>query len=143
MDIIEYYKYMTLPWKPRGRDLEKDGGVDCWGLVLLIYKDFYDLSLDDFESISPSNGYTATSEQISSAICGYKDFKEITDAPKQAVANDIVIFNAAGQPLHAGVCLDNKRFMHMDRNSGVTVGKFNSMEWKNRIQGIYRYKANI
>ena len=37
-------KYLGIPYKNMGRDLE---GLDCWGLVLALYKDILKIDLPD------------------------------------------------------------------------------------------------
>ena len=45
MDALWYESYMDLPWKLGGRDRK---GLDCWGLVRLVYKEQLNIELPSF-----------------------------------------------------------------------------------------------
>ena len=42
---MDVNRYVGVPWKVGGRSLE---GADCWGLVMTIYDQEYNVKLNDF-----------------------------------------------------------------------------------------------
>ena len=63
-DLSWLNKYIGKPYKYGGRDLE---GLDCYGLVALIYKDRYQLRLQDW--LVDEIDIKGRSEQIGEVVC--------------------------------------------------------------------------
>ncbi len=128
---IDVSRYASIPFVEKGRDIT---GCDCWGIVFLIFRDFFDIELPTY-----LEDYTSTEDEkvLGAVIAEHKRFNwEEVFIPEQF---DVVLFRLKGQPMHVGVYVGEGRFVHCIQKSGVSVEKVNSIVWRNRIVGYYRY----
>ena len=123
-------QYLGIEYKDFGRDKE---GLDCWGLCVLIAKDIhkYDLPL-------LNNGYESATDGGSVhdlvEIEKLKEWVKVTEYE----AGDIAVFRVAGFSCHVATCVNKKEFIHILAGSDVTIEKFDSLSWSNRLEGVYR-----
>lgn len=120
-------KYLGVPYKHRGRDM---AGLDCWGLVVLVYKDLGISVLDikDYEEGWACKGRNYFLEHH------YENWRKVTE-PQFL---DILLFrNGRGTPYHAGIYLENDRFIQ-GTNTSVVISGLNG-RYRERLEGIYRY----
>lgn len=123
-------EYLGIPYKDFGRDKE---GLDCWGLCVLIAKEKHGYILP-----SLADGYTsATDSNSTSELIEVEKLKD-WDQVKKFKAGDVAVFRFAGFPCHVGMCLDGESFIHILHNSNVTIERFDSIVWRNRLTGVYR-----
>lgn len=124
-----YHKALDIPFKEQGRDYT---GADCWGLIVLAYRDLFGITL-------PSN------DEYYKDVKNYKELAEAlshregwlpTEAP---VTGDVVLFNLSGRPFHIGLMVDEYRFLHLDLETGATLERVDSTLWKKRVEGFYRH----
>jgi len=130
--IVPLWVY-SLPYIEGGRSRD---GVDCWGLIVLLYKHFYNVELDTYPDIRlPSiKEYCETADRLKKEIAKQSYFIEV-DAP---LCGDVILMNILGQPIHIGFCLDNSNMIHTGREHGVVIENFTETKWKSRIAGFYR-----
>lgn len=129
MKLIE--KYIGIPFVHKGRTMK---GLDCWGLIRLVYKDlgFEVAEIDDYEMEGHLQGHDHV-PQI------YADKWERVSVP---VGYDVVLFlNQKGIAYHAGMILPDRRFIHCAKNTGVAIVNFSNVEKMMRVDGFYRLKA--
>jgi len=125
-----FSKYIGIPYKEKGRDI---AGVDCWGLVRLIYKNEFNIDLPSFAE--EYHNTTTVSEAISAHIEGWEQVTELK-------VGDSILFRIVGEPTHIGVYIGNDKFIHTRRKSGTVVESLNSINWRSRIVGYYKYSAS-
>lgn len=122
-------KYLGIPFLHRGRTIK---GLDCYGLIILIYKDLgfkiYDIGEYDLDwGIKGGNLF----------VENYHKQWEQVEVPKLF---DIVLFaNNKNLVVHGGIMLDNNRFLHTCK-AGTVIGNLNSKEWQAHIAGFFRLK---
>lgn len=121
-------KYLGVPYKNMGRDLS---GLDCWGLIVCIYKD-YGIEVFDLENYEQE-----WQRRGGNIILGnyYENWKRVV----QHQCGDVVLINYPKDNIvgHAGVSLGGGMFIHATRN-GVLVSPVKG--WKNRIYGFFRWE---
>ena len=98
---MQLEKYIGLKYKEKGRDFD---GVDCYGLVRLIYKNEFQIDLPSF-----SSEYTQTDvERIQELIAQYKEGWESIEKPEEG---SIVLFRVLGSESHVGIVVNSEQFI--------------------------------
>lgn len=126
--------YITIPYKKMGRD--KDG-LDCWGLVRMIYKDQFNIELPSYV-----DQYNAddTHDSLAELIAISKESWTKTDNP---VVGDVLLLRAEGSLSHVGVVISPTHFIHVIEDINVAIERYDQGKWKNRLEGAYRYDSNL
>lgn len=122
-------KYVGVPFKHNGREL--DDGLDCLGLIYCLYKDLgIDFPSDDGEPIAEDWHKTDPERYVRNLLILGKP----VDIPQRL---DLVYFYMKGAVRHAGIMVDDNRFIHTltNRNSRITrLAKY----WSYALAGVRR-----
>lgn len=126
-------KYVGIPYKHQGRDIF---GLDCWGLIKLIYKDMLGIDIWDI-----GEDYTKewSWEGKDYFIENYQKQWERVTEPR--LFDGVLINNGKGIANHAGIMLDKTKFIHCIK-VGVVISKVTDKRWKDKIAGYFRYRKN-
>lgn len=121
--------YQRIPYKIGGRDRD---GLDCWGLVRLIYAEQFQREIpsltgdyDNLEDVKHLHELVA------------RDIEQWTKV-ELAECGDIVLFNHAGAP-HVGIITEPGKFLHIRAGTTSLNERLSSPHWRSRIRGFYRY----
>lgn len=131
MTINEFVHWAVgVPFVEKGRDYS---GWDCWGSVWCAYRDVYGIFLPkylDYES-------TVEYEQLRLLIDhGKKTWVHVT----KPQSGDVAVFNISGAPCHVAMVVDGRNALHAERKIGTFIEPLNSIIWKKRLEGFYRYE---
>ena len=126
---MNFEKYIGIPYVQKGRD---ENGVDCWGLVRLVYKNELDINLPSFSA----EYETSDNERLEELFAQYKEGWESTDAPE---AGDVVIFRIFGYESHIGVCIGDNKFLHVREARDAVIESLDNPKWSKRITGFFKY----
>jgi len=136
----KFKKYIGIDFVEKGRNIEKDGGLDCWGLCKIVWQNEFDLYVPSY-----SEEYNDLSEKdkISSCI-DYSIDKEWVEVDNPQIG-DGVVFEICNVKFHIGVIIDARydRFLHIVRNGNSCVEKYTSPMWNKRLEGFYRHGEMI
>ena len=123
-------KYLGIPYKMMGRDMN---GLDCYGLIMNIYKDIgYDL-------FDVSQNYSA-GWSFEGKNFFYENYYKEWDIIEKPEPFDIALFhNGMGIANHGGVVLTKGRLIQTGQ-AGTTVVKLDNINIKSRIEGFYRLR---
>lgn len=122
-------KYLGIPYKHQGRSLK---GLDCWGLMMLIYKD---LGLDVFD-IHDDYDLRWARKGKNYFMENYWRGWDKTDNP---LPYDIVLMkNKSGIISHCGMVLLGDVFIHALLNTGVVISSLYDKRYSDSIEGYYR-----
>ncbi|WP_188052257.1 NlpC/P60 family protein [Aureimonas fodinaquatilis] len=126
--------YVGLPFAERGRDGD---GLDCWGLLRLIYREQLGITLPSF-----ADAYMTTEDGVALA-----DLMAGNMGPWIEVARDServgdgVLMTLAGQPRHIGIVAAPGFVLHIERGMGSIIEPFTSPRISRRIVGLFRHRS--
>ena len=128
---LDVKKYAHVPFEPKGRTT---GGWDCWGLVYCLYRD-HGVTLPLY---CEQYANTEDAKELGRLI-GQEKAKWLE--VKQPQPWDVVVTRLKGEPMHCGLYIGNGKMLHCMSGVGTTVERLDSITWRHRIVGYYRYGA--
>lgn len=126
---------LEIPYKHRGRGYD---GVDCYGLIIIFYRDFLGIELLDVcRDYDEDWAFKGIRDYFIENY--HRQFEKVTK-PK---LYDIILFqNKKGIANHGGVVLQNGKFIHCSKD-GVNISRYSEENFKRRFNGFYRYKNGL
>lgn len=118
-------KYFKIPYVNNGRD---HSGCDCYGLVKLLSKELDGKKLPNYhyeDAQNPENGNIYLEE--------LKKGKWVRCVAKKGA---MVLLRIDGVANHAGYMIDDTKFLHITKKTGVAMASINDSMFKNRIIGF-------
>ena len=131
-------KYMRIPFRSKCRGFE---GCDCGGLVWLIYKNELDIELPDWTELYSGTRieHSLELEETVSTMLGENavevDLKDMRPF-------DVISFRIMNAPIHVGLAINNRQFMHiMEGRTNTAVERIDSPQWHKRVTGCFRHES--
>lgn len=129
--------YIGIPYKKNGRD---KSGLDCYGLGILLYKDVFEIDLEEVSFINK--------EIISPGLINKEFLKKsllwdrVFDLKKfDLLAYDTVHIKNKKTVSHVAFYVGSERIMHVNESIGsVVIQKMHS--YGHELIGIYRHAKN-
>lgn len=128
-------RFVGLPYLDRGRSVE---GVDCWGLVWLVYREVRGIDLPSY-----SDRYvTAADRQAMAELIGAElgPWNEIHASTRQIF--DVVLMREGKFPRHVGLIVGRDAMLHAEPNTTSCIARLSSPLIRNRIVGLFRHVAS-
>jgi cell wall-associated NlpC family hydrolase len=136
-------QYIGIPYKHLGRS--KDA-LDCYGLVVTIYRDKLGIELPDVCQYK----YGEQACEYMEAFYTEDKYEHVADFHKlwepveisKLQKYDVILFNAykgVEAPTHSGVYLGSNKFIHVMYNLPVTISRFEKLIGVS-VHSAYRYK---
>lgn len=125
--------YIGLPFAHGGRARE---GLDCWGLVRLIYADQLGIALD------PLDGYATRLERL--RIAGMLS-EQAEQGPWRRLAGerlkpfDVLSFTICNAACHVGVVVDWRDMLHVTEGEMSSLAIHSEGQWARRLIAAYRH----
>jgi cell wall-associated NlpC family hydrolase len=123
-------KYVGIPYVHSGRTTK---GIDCLGLLYLIYSDDFGYDLPDYNNYTHSD-YSTIESVFKTNISQW----ERIEWPEVGC---LIMFNIAGHTTHLGVFVGDGRFIHALDGSDCTIERVDSIKWRGRIEGFYKWNV--
>jgi hypothetical protein len=128
--MIQARNYIGIPFKAHGSDRE---GLDCFGLIRLVYKEAFDIKIDPVPYPDP--------QDLSENAVWIKDTQKDWTETNDPEPGDLISFKILGHESHLGIVYDpGKTFLHSDSSAGVVIERMKSIMWSKRIGKFYRHK---
>lgn len=124
--------YVGLPQLDHGRDR---GGVDCWGLFRLIYREQLGIEL-------PSYAGDYVDPQEHAEVSRIVNAEETTGVwrPVAGVAPfDLLLFRRGRYRSHIGCAVDGRRMIHVQGEDGSKLEPYRTGRWEHRFAGAFRH----
>jgi cell wall-associated NlpC family hydrolase len=130
-EIFAVMKYLGIPYKHMGRTVD---GLDCWGLVKMIYLDLLRVELLDIGEEYPEDWSWKGKDLF------MENYQKQWERVERPLPIDVVLLNnGTGVANHAGVMLNDRNFIHCIK-AGVVVNRVTEKLWKTKVAGFFRYK---
>jgi cell wall-associated NlpC family hydrolase len=125
--------YVGLPYADLGRDRD---GLDCWGLVRLVYGEQLGIDLPDY-----SQAYVSAAErsEVQAVIDGGEASGEWTrvDAYRPF---DLMVFRQGRLRCHVGLCFSQRLMLHIAQGHVSRLETFSAGHWSPRLTGVFRHR---
>ena len=128
-------KYIGIPFKDHGSSLD---GCDCYGLVSLVYRKEFGLTL-------PQIGNLYDTAYDRAAINGL--IAENTNVPwcitvndKQYMPFDVMVFRIAGLDYHMGMWVRPGYMLHVTEGAETGIERYDGIKWGKLLHRVLRHK---
>lgn len=133
MSLREFDDYVGIPFEDHGRSRN---GLDCWGLVQLIYREKLGIEIPGFDDRYAS---VKDKQTLKALIEGnMSDWKKVPI--EEVMAYDCMLMKGLLTDYHIGVVLSRGMLIHVEgSHNGAVIENYNSLRLKNRLLGVYRH----
>lgn len=124
-------KYIGIPYAHKGRTR---AGVDCWGLVRLVFELEFGVRLPSY-----LEGYASAEERAEMAALISAESQSTwmtTDEPR---LGDVALLNIMGQASHVAIVVKPGLMLNVRKGSNVCLERYDSSIWHKRLLGFYRH----
>ena len=128
-----FNNYIGIPFLADGNDRE---GCDCWGLAVLIYKEQLNIDLPVFAGMFV-DGSLASLIRVTKHI---RKIKKTWLKVNEPAPYDIILLRTGNMIYHVGVVIDKKQMLHVMEGINSTIEEFIGLQWKQKVEGFYRWK---
>lgn len=125
--------YVGLPFRPLGRGRD---GVDCWGLLCLVYRERFRIRLPDWiEPYADPHDRTAAAGQFARAAA--QGWRRID--PSSAREGDAVLLRQGGVACHVGLFLGWPWLLHAEPGTETALDRLDGIRWSRRVDSVWRH----
>jgi probable lipoprotein NlpC len=124
-------KLVGIEFKDCGRDRS---GLDCWGLILLIYRELFKVTIMDKDpevsamDVEQANAFFLEQTRL---------WQEVPIGKEKL--GDVIVFKAGGWVNHAGMVVEPGLMIHTRLDLPTCIEHYNLGTWKTKMSGIFRY----
>lgn len=126
--------YVGIPFEPRGRT---DKGLDCYGLLIKVYKEQFGILVPDYlydSQKEPRNCGDLIANGMNGPMWGRVDGSRM-----YWQLGDVCIFSLMGTPFHTTILLPKNFMLHCTTSVGVVIEHMSS-SWSRRMVGVFRHE---
>ena len=130
-------KYVGIPFKDPGDSFK---GCDCYGLVKLLYREEFGLSLPEVGDLYTSAYKRHEVDKTLSAHIDYDWCKKVQkDEPLKPF--DMLVFRIAGTDHHVGLYIREGYMLHVVEGSDSGVERYTGVRWGKQLHRVIRHKV--
>jgi cell wall-associated NlpC family hydrolase len=124
--------YIGIPFLKNGNDRE---GCDCWKLIVMVYREQLGIDLPDYAEIFVDDSL-ASLRRVARTM---KEERLKWRQVQTPIPYDVILLRIDGLVCHAGLVIDRRRMLHIMDGTDSTVEEFTGLQWKQRVEGFYRW----
>lgn len=130
--MTDWTRYVGIPNRAHGRDRS---GVDCWGLVRLVFQEERGIRLPSYVGQCPA---LDEREDLARLITSERDVGPWREVDR-AQPFDVLLFRVGAHETHVGLAVDAKNMLHSFGGAGSVIERMDGPRWRKRLVGVYRY----
>ena len=130
---MDIRRYIGIPFKDGGRGFD---GLDCWGLVRLVWHEERGILMPDM-----GDEYSSAFER--GDVCGlFGKYtaqpwnEDVTGRPRKPL--DVLVFAIGGLEIHAGLWVGDGEMLHVMQGMATAVERYDTFKWNRRLSRILR-----
>lgn len=134
-------KYINLPYREFGRDFD---GVDCYGLITLIYNNELGIIIPDYTDLLCSKTRHNLKEK-QDHILNSIGIKWVPLKNDKFKVYDALVFNKRSNSAiaeHIGMYIGGGKFIHALEDHTSMINRLDSPFWKSTLYGAMRFHGN-
>ena len=125
--------YIGIPFRFQGRDRR---GLDCYGLVVLVYREQLGIELPDYITRYGPEPTRYTLEDT---------YRTALLDPRWTLQNrprigDVVLLRVFGLPIHCGVFVGQHTMLNTRIDVASCLERLDGFQWRDRVVGYFRYE---
>jgi cell wall-associated NlpC family hydrolase len=124
--------YIGMPFKCDGKDRT---GLDCWGLVALVYKEQLGIELPLYKGVFTDLSQACLRRVAATMKYERRKWHEVKDPQLY----DVIMLRSGEYAWHVGLVINKREMLHVEVGIDSVVEEFTGRQWKDRIEGFYRY----
>jgi cell wall-associated NlpC family hydrolase len=130
-------QYIGLPFLAGGRDRD---GLDCWGLVSLVYREQLGVALDDLSGLYLDD---CAVKDIAPLIARQAEGPQWRKVERDAVQPfDVLVFRRGALAAHVGLVIDRKYFLHVNDDQVLSCReRYTEGLWSRLLIAAYRHAS--
>lgn len=125
-------RYIEIPFVPDGRDRT---GVDCYGLVYLVYKEQRAIELPSYAGIFKDQSFESL-RRVARFIATHKNTWRKVEDPRPF---DMIILRSGRYLWHVGIVIDSRHMLHIMDGINSCREEYTGLFWRNRVEEFRRY----
>ena len=126
-------RYIGLPWADRGRTRE---GVDCWGLVRLVYSEELNIDLESYADLYRDPLSPAASIALEEGAALWERIEIGRERPF-----DVAIFSEGRAASHVGIVCGPSAMLHVLQGRDACIENYERPAWRPRLLEFRRHLA--
>ena len=131
--MIDVSKYIGIPFRDGGRGWD---GLDCWGLVLLAWKEEMGVSMPDMGDEYSSAFARGDVSGLFGKYTSQNWNEDVTALPRRPL--DVLVFRFGPFELHAGLWVAPGEMLHVMQGMETAVERYDGFKWSKRLSRILR-----
>ena len=129
---MDFSEYVGIPFEPHGRTRK---GLDCWGLVWLIYLERFKILLPSYAGHYDDTNDGVFLNLLTTSQRNAQPWIEV----QEEQLGDVVLLRIFGCAMHVGLIIKPEYMINIRKTVDSCIEPIYRSAWKKRIEGIYRY----
>jgi cell wall-associated NlpC family hydrolase len=130
--------YIGLPYAEGARG---PVAFDCWGLFWKVLAEQFEVEVPRYEGMHWSKDDRASRVEAARHFRVETEESWLPVNPGEERAGDGIALGIAGRPLHVGIVVTPGWMLHSSDDADASLERYDSLIWRNRVDGFYRHRS--